>query len=73
MYELLDVTRHTHGLVEGRLPASFTTQNPEQLHYFLSDKSLTPSKLLANPLETKLPENGLQPRRLVRVPPLPEG
>ena len=76
MYELLDVTRHTHGLVEGRrLPASFRTQNPEHgaFHYLLSNKWLTPSKLLASPLEAKLPENGLQPRRLVGVPLLPEG
>ena len=37
MYELLDVTRHTHGSVEGRLPASFTTPSQEHgaFHYFL--------------------------------------
>jgi hypothetical protein len=74
MYELLDVTRHTHGLVEGRLPASFTTPNQGHgaFHYFISYKWLAPSKLLANPLEEKHPENGLRPRRLVGVPLLPE-
>ena len=61
MYELLDVMHHMHGLVEGRLPASFRSQNPEHgaFHYFLLDKWLAPSKLLSNPLEAKLPENGL--------------
>ena len=77
MYELLDVTCHTHGLVEGRrLPVKVSehrTQNMEHFIIWSANKWLAPSKLLANPLEAKLPENGLQPRRLVGVPLLPEG
>jgi hypothetical protein len=42
------------------------------ISYFISYKWLAPSKLLANPLEEKHPENGLRPRRLVGVPLLPE-
>jgi hypothetical protein len=44
-------------------------------HFIISsaNKWLAPSKLLANPLEAKLPENGLRPRRLVGVPLPPEG
>ena len=55
-HELKKYSKHNHGA----------------FHYFLSDKWLAPSKLLANPLEAKLPEYGLRPMRIEGVPLLPE-
>ena len=51
---------------------TYWKHNHGAFHYFLSDKWLAPSKLLANLLEAKLPEYGLQPMRIVGVPLLPE-
>ncbi len=51
---------------------TYWKHNHGAFHYFLSDNWLAPSKLLANQLEAKLPENILWPRRLVGVPLLPE-
>ena len=51
---------------------TYWKHNHGAFHYFHSDNWLAPSKLLANQLEAKLPENILWPRWLVGVPLLPE-
>jgi hypothetical protein len=47
-------------------------QNTTMEHAIISNKWLSPSKLLATPLEGKLSQNDLQLRWLVGVPLLPE-
>ncbi len=61
-----------HSILYGTDTARNITQTSEKFRTVITQTAwLAPSKLLANPLEAKLPEKCLRPRRLVKVPLLP--